>query len=370
MSGNLMGKLYRFMTFGESHGNSIGVVIDGCPPGIELSEAAISRWTLRRAPGQSAVTSSRTELDKPTILSGVHDNHTLGTPIAVTVKNKDHKSQDYQPLYEKFRPSHADFTYFNKYNHIDWRGGGRASARETVGRVIAGAIAFEVLKVLCPELESSCYVRSVGNVSMEMPPAIYGHDVIYSDKNIMRCPDTKAAEAMKSEILQAKQDGDSVGSIVEFSIKNIPIGLGEPVFDKITADISKALMSIPASRGFEVGSGFHATTMKGSEHNDPFHVLDGHIRPLSNKAGGVLGGMTSGEMLYGRVAFKPPSTIGLTQNSIDVKGNHTEVSGKKGRHDPCVAARAVPIVECMLASVILDHMLRNYHILSAIEAQR
>lgn len=370
MSGNIFGELYRFVTFGESHGHSVGVVIDGCPPGIGLTEEFINTWTLRRAPGQSVVTTPRNESDSPTILSGVFDGVTLGTPIAVTVKNKDHRSQDYQTLHKKFRPSHAEFTYLNKYHHMDWRGGGRASARETIGRVIAGAVAFRVLKTLCPELESSCYVKSVGEICMEMPPAVYSHEDIYSNNNCMRCPDPKIAETMKNKILEAKKEGDSIGSVIEFAIKNVPVGLGEPVFDKLTADISKALMSLPASRGVEIGVGFQAGTMKGSVHNDPFKAVDGHIRPATNNAGGVLGGMSSGELLYGRVAFKPPSTISLEQDSVDVDGNPVKVSGKEGRHDPCVASRAVPVVECMLACVILDHFLRNYHTLSAFKKSK
>jgi len=367
MSGNVFGEMFRFMTFGESHGHSVGVVIDGCPPGIELNESIISEWTLRRAPGHSAVTSPRKEFDKPSILSGVHDNMTLGTPIAVVVKNKDHKPFHYEGLYNKFRPSHADYTYYKKYHYMDWRGGGRASARETVGRVVAGAVAFKVLKAICPALKSSCYVRSVGDVSLESPPSVYDEKKIYAEKNVMRCPDTKIADLMEIEIIKAKEMGDSIGSVVEFSVENIPIGLGEPVFDKITADIAKALMSLPASRGIEIGEGFAATKMRGSEHNDPFINKGGEVKIIRNHAGGVLGGMTSGEMLYGRVAFKPPSTIALEQESVEINGKPVVVTGKEGRHDPCVAARAVPVVECMVASVILDHFLRNSHLMSLVK---
>ena len=366
MPGNTFGTLYRATTFGESHGLYVGAVIDGCPPGVELTEEDINTWTKRRAPGQSAVTTQRIEADTPQIYSGVHESYTLGTPIAVVVKNKGHRSKDYEPLAKKYRPSHADFTYHKKYEFMDWRGGGRASNRETLGRVIAGAIAFKVLKRLCPDLQSSCYVRQVGSGGIDIPPQVYRHDKIYADSNPMRCPDKGVAAQMLSLINETKANGDSVGAIVEFAISGVPIGLGDPVFEKITAELARALMSLPASRGVEIGAGFDASKMQGSKHNDLFQKINGEIRTKTNYAGGVLGGISNGELLYGRVGFKPPSTIAKPQLTVDTEGNGVQISGKEGRHDPCVASRAVPVVECMIACVLLDRLLANYAVRSVL----
>jgi chorismate synthase len=249
---------------------------------------------------------------------------------------------------------------------MDWSGGGRASNRETTGRVLAGAIAFKVLKRLCPKLETSCYVRQVGKVGMDLPVEVYAHEKIYNDSNPIRCPDKVRAKQMLLEINAAKAAGDSVGAIVEFAVRGVPIGLGDPVFEKITAELARALMSLPASRGVEIGVGFRASSLRGSEHNDIFENISGQIRTRTNHAGGVLGGISNGDLLYGRVAFKPPSTIGKPQASVDVAGAPVEISGKEGRHDPCVASRAVPVVECMIACVLLDRLLANYAVQSVL----
>ncbi|MFC1453244.1 chorismate synthase [Verrucomicrobiota bacterium] len=366
MAGNVFGHLYRLTTFGESHGKAMGVVIDGCPPGVPLKLGHIREWTDRRKPGQSDLTTARNEDDEPKILSGVHLDMTLGTPIAVTINNKDHRPQDYEELRDKFRPSHADYTLFKKYQLVDWRGGGRASARETVGRVIGGAVAFQVLKKLCPAMRSSCYLRSVGNVSMDGEPRTYAHDKIYVAKKLP-CPDRRVAKSMEQAILDAKERGDSLGAVVEFAFENVPVGLGTPVFDKLEAQLAQALMSLPASKAFEIGSGVQSGSMMGSEHNDPFEMRQGKIRTKTNHAGGVLGGVSSGELLYGRVTFKPASTIKLPQDTVDKFGNPVSISRVEGRHDPCVAVRAVPIVECMVACVLLDQVFLNYPVQSVLQ---
>ncbi len=362
MPGNSFGSAYRITTFGESHGSSVGVVIDGCPPGVELREDNIWLWNDRRRPGQpgqAGVASSRNEKDKPVILSGVHENFTIGTPIALLVWNEDRKSTDYAHLRNHFRPGHADYTYFKKYKLMDWAGGGRASARETLGRVMAGAVAFRVLKRLCPELITSCYLQQVGDVTLDAEPTIYDQNLIYATDNPMRCPNIVIANKMRNVVDVAKRAGDSVGSTVAFTINNVPLGLGEPVFDKLLADIAKALLSLPATKAIEFGSGFGCVQMSGSKHNDEFVIKKNEVRTKTNHAGGSLGGISSGEMIYGRVAFKPPSSIGLKQHSVDINGKEVNVD-VAGRHDPCLGPRAVPIVECSLANVLLDHVLRNY----------
>jgi chorismate synthase len=362
MAGNSFGTVYRLTTFGESHGPSVGVVVDGCPPGVDLRLEHIQLWTDRRRPGQphqAGVASPRKEKDVPEILSGVHENFTLGTPIAMAVRNEDTRSVHYAHLRGQFRPGHADYTIFKKYQFMDWAGGGRASARETVGRVMAGAVAFRVLKRLCPELITSCHVQQVANIVFNAEPAIYDHNKIYSADNPMRCPDPLIGDEMRSAIEAAGRKNDSVGSAVAFVIKNVPVGLGEPVFDKLLADIAKAILSLPAVKAIEFGSGFGCIQMLGSKHNDEFVMKEGEVHTKTNNAGGSLGGISSGELIYGRIAFKPPSSIGQKQHSVDINGANVELD-VHGRHDPCLGPRAVPIVECSLANVLLDHVLRNF----------
>lgn len=368
MGGNCFGKVYKFMTFGESHGEAVGVVIDGCPPGIKLLNEHISTWTDRRRPGQTPVASYRKERDFFEIVSGrsANDDYTYGTPIAVIIRNEDKKSTHYAHLQGKFRPSHADYTVFKKYRYMDWAGGGRASGRETVGRVIAGAVAFRILKKLCPDLITSCYVQQIGDVKLETEPKIYDHNKIYSYGNPARCPDTSIAKKMIEIIEKAKAANNSIGSAIQFVINKSPIGLGEPVFDKLHADIAKALMSLPAVKGIEIGSGFKCIQMSGKDHNDEFIVENNEIRTKTNNAGGMLGGISNGEMIYGRVAFKAPSSIDTTQHSVDSGGKSVEFE-IGGRHDPCIGPRAVSVVECSLANVILDHVLRNYAVQCAKE---
>jgi len=338
----------------------MGAVIDGCPPGIQLSNDDISIWTDRRRPGQSDVTTSRQESDIPEIISGVHGGYTLGTPIAIIIKNKDQRPKDYNPLLNNFRPSHADYCYYKKYKYMDWRGGGRASARETVGRVVAGAVAFKVLEKLAPNIRTSVYTKAVGNIVFSGEPKIYDRFDIYHYENELRCPEEKTSMDMRHLIEKAKESGDSFGAVLEFVIDGVPVGLGEPVFDKITATIAKVIMSIPATKGIEFGNGFDAARKKGSDNNDKFILKDGEIRTDSNNSGGIIGGITNGEMIYGRVAFKPLSTIARNQMTVNIYGEKICISGKEGRHDPCVASRATAIVECSLAIVLLDHVMRNY----------
>jgi chorismate synthase len=364
MASNSFGKSFRVTTFGESHGQYMGAVIDGCPPGIQLSNDDISIWTDRRRPGQSDVTTSRQESDIPEIISGVHGGYTLGTPIAIIIKNKDQRPKDYNPLFNNFRPSHADYCYYKKYKYMDWRGGGRASARETVGRVVAGAIAFKVLEKLAPNIRTSVYTKAVGEIVFNGKPKIYDRFDIYSYENELRCPEEKTAIEMKNIIEKAKEKGDSIGAVLEFVVDGVPVGLGDPVFDKITATISKVMMSIPATRGIEFGIGFDSAKCYGSDNNDKFIISDGEIRTETNNSGGIIGGITNGEMIYGRIAFKPLSTIKRDQATVNIYGEKVRISGREGRHDPCVASRATAIVECSLAIVLLDHIIQNYGVLS------
>jgi chorismate synthase len=354
--GNTFGQLFRVTTFGESHGGGVGVVIDCCPPNIELSEAEIQRELDRRRPGQSKVTTQRKEEDQCEILSGVFERKTLGTPIAILVRNKDARPEDYVEIAEKFRPSHADFTYEAKYGIRNWQGGGRASARETIGRVAAGAVAKKILSVLYAEFEIVAYVTQIQEVVAKINrSAVKAKDI---EKNIVRCPDAAAAKNMVSLIEEVRSQGDSVGGIIECVIRGIPPGLGEPVFDKLEADLAKAMMSIPATKGFEIGSGFAATKMRGSQHNDPFEMRGGRIRAATNNSGGVQGGISNGEEIYFRVAFKPTATIAHEQKTVTSSRQQTRLAGR-GRHDPCVLPRAVPIVEAMAALVLCDHALRQ-----------
>ena len=354
--GNTFGQLFRVTTFGESHGGGIGVVIDGCPPKIEISEADIQRELDRRRPGQSKLTTQRKEEDRCEIQSGVFEGKTLGTPIALAVRNKDARPEDYSEIAGKFRPSHADYTYEAKYGIRNWQGGGRASARETIGRVAAGAVAKKILETLYANFEIVAYVTQIHDIAAKIDRSnVKMKDV---EKNIVRCADAAAAKRMISLIERVRDKGDSIGGVIECVIRGIPPGLGEPVFDKLEADLAKAMLSIPATKGFEIGSGFAATRMCGSEHNDPFEMRAGKIRTTTNKSGGVQGGISNGEDIYFRVAFKPPATIALQQKTVTAAKQQSEVAAR-GRHDPCVLPRAVPIVEAMAALVLCDHALRQ-----------
>ena len=352
--GNTFGQLFRVTTFGESHGGGIGVVIDGCPPRIDISDADI-QWELdRRRPGQSKLTTQRKEEDRCEILSGVFEGKTLGTPIAIAVRNKDACPEDYKEIAAKFRPSHADYTYEAKYGIRNWQGGGRASARETIGRVAAGAIAKKILSTLYADFEIVAYVTQIHEVAAKIDRStVKMKDV---EENIVRCPDASAAKKMIALIEQVRDEGDSVGGVTECVARGIASGLGEPVFDKLEADLAKAMLSIPAAKAFEIGSGFAATRMRGSQHNDPFEMRGGKIRTTTNNSGGVQGGISNGEDIYFRVAFKPPATIALEQKTVTSSKQEAELAAR-GRHDPCVLPRAVPIVEAMAALVLCDHAL-------------
>jgi chorismate synthase len=354
--GNTFGQLFRVTTFGESHGGGIGVIIDGCPPRIEISEAEIQRELDRRRPGQSKLTTQRKEADRCEILSGVFEGKTLGTPIAVLVRNKDVRPEDYSEIARKFRPSHADYTYEAKYGIRNWQGGGRASARETIGRVAAGAIAKKILAALYIDFEVVAYVTQIHELAAQIDRSTVEIEDV--EKNIVRCPDNAIAKKMISLIETVRDEGDSVGGVIECVARGIPPGLGEPVFDKLEADLAKAILSIPAAKAFEIGSGFGATQMRGSQHNDAFETRAGKIRTTTNNSGGVQGGISNGEDIYFRVAFKPPATIALEQKTVTISKDETELAAR-GRHDPCVLPRAVPIVEAMAAIVLCDHALRQ-----------
>jgi len=354
--GNTFGQLFRVTTFGESHGGGVGVVIDGCPPRIEISEAEIQRELDRRRPGQSKLTTQRKEEDRCEILSGVFEGKTLGTPIAILVRNKDARPEDYSEIARKFRPSHADYTYEAKYGIRNWQGGGRASARETIGRVAAGAIAKKALSASYADFELVAYVTQIHDVTAKIDRStVTMNDV---EKNVVRCPDGAAAKKMISLIEQIRDAGDSVGGVIECVARSVPAGLGEPVFDKLEADLAKAMLSIPAAKAFEIGSGFGATRMLGSQHNDAFETRAGRIRTVTNNSGGVQGGISNSEDIYFRVAFKPPATIALKQKTITTSRQETALAAR-GRHDPCVLPRAVAIVEAMAALVLCDHALRQ-----------
>lgn len=354
MAGNSIGQVFKLTTFGESHGIAIGGVIDGCPAGLELDVNALNYELERRKPGQSAITTQRKEDDEVEILSGVFEGVTTGTAIGFVIRNKDQKSKDYSHIKDSYRPSHADYTYQKKYGLRDYRGGGRSSARETACRVVAGAIAKQLLYHYGVDVYS--YVSQVHTLSTSILP----EEVIISDidKNIVRCPDLEVAAQMEEHIKKIKKDGDSVGGIITGVAKNVPVGLGEPVFDRLNADIGKAMLSINAVKGFEIGSGFSGTNLKGSEHNDSFVNLESKITTTTNFSGGVQGGISNGELIYFRVAFKPTATIIKDQKSVNKQGEEVIVEGK-GRHDPCVLPRAVPIVDAMLAITLVDHLLRN-----------
>jgi chorismate synthase len=350
--GNNFGRQFRITTFGESHGKAIGVTIDGCPAGLELDELFIQEELDRRKPGQSKITTQRKEGDKAEILSGVFAGKTTGTPIAMVIYNQDQKSKDYNHIADKFRPSHADYTYHEKYGNRDYRGGGRSSARETAARVAAGAIAKLMLREIGVDIQA--YVSQAGKVRLEKHYSRL--DLSKTESNIVRCPDEKTADEMIELIDQTRKNQDTIGGVVSCVIKGTPVGLGEPVFDKLHAELGKAMLSINAVKGFEYGSGFAGVEMIGSEHNDIFEKIDGKIVTHTNYSGGIQGGISNGQDIYCKVAFKPVATIMKDQDSVDADGAKTTVSGK-GRHDPCVVPRAVPIVEAMAALVIADFYL-------------
>ena len=353
--GNSFGHLFRITTFGESHGGGVGVIIDGCPPRLEISEAEIQVDLDRRRPGQSKITTPRKESDTCEILSGVFEGKTLGTPIAILVRNQDARSQDYDEMAVKYRPSHADATYDAKYGIRNWKGGGRSSARETIGRVAAGAIAKKILYQVAG-VEIIGYVKRIQNLEGMVDPNTVTLEQVES--NIVRCPDADCAEKMIDLIDQIRRNKDSIGGVVECVARNVPMGLGEPVFDKLEAELAKAVMSLPASKGFEIGSGFEGTLLTGSEHNDEFYLDEtGQLRTRTNRSGGVQGGISNGENIIIRAAFKPTATIGKEQNTVSNAGEETTLAAK-GRHDPCVLPRAVPMVEAMVAIVLCDHLLR------------
>jgi chorismate synthase len=362
--GNTFGQLFRVTTFGESHGGGIGVVIDGCPPKIDISEAEIQRELDRRRPGQSKITTQRKEEDRCEILSGIFEGKTLGTPIGILVRNKDARPEDYAAIAKTFRPSHADFTYQAKYGIRNWQGGGRASARETIGRVAAGAIARKVLRTFYPKIDIVAYVAQVHQIAAEIEKSTVKISDV--DASIIRCPDKAAAKKMISLIEKTRSQGDSLGGVIECVVRNSPVGLGEPVFDKLEADLAKAMLSLPATKGFEIGSGFSAARMRGWEHNDPFEMRRGKVRTTTNFSGGVQGGISNGEDIYFRVAFKPTATIAHEQKTVSSSRQEIKLVAR-GRHDPCVVPRAVPMVEAMAALVLCDHALRQCAISPAIE---
>ncbi len=350
---NSYGILFRITTFGESHGHSIGVVIDGCPAGLELDEKFIQSELDRRKPGQSKITTQRKEEDAFKILSGVFEGKSTGAPIAIVIENSDQRSKDYSHLENTFRPSHADYTYEAKYGFRDHRGGGRSSARETATRVAAGAIAKLFLKKY--DIEINAFVSQVGELKA---PHYTQLDLSKTENSIVRCPDPVMAEKMIALIDQVRLSRDTIGGIVTCVVKNSPVGLGEPVFDKLHAELGKAMLSINAVKGFEYGSGFEGVKLHGSQHNDEFYSEGGKIKTKTNHSGGIQGGISNGEDIYFNVAFKPVATIMQDQQSVDKEGKEVIVSGK-GRHDPCVVPRAVPIVESMAALVMADFLLRS-----------
>lgn len=349
MAGNTFGNIFKLTTFGESHGEAIGGVIDGCPAGVSIDLDAIENQMMRRRPGQSAIVTQRKEADTVRFLSGIFEGKTTGSPIGFIIENTNQKSADYTHIKDSYRPSHADYTFDKKYGHRDYRGGGRSSARETACRVAAGAIASQLLGAIA----ITGYVSSVGDLTLEKPYQELDFNTV--DSNVVRCPDAEMASKMIAKIKEIKKQGDTIGGIITCVIQNVPVGLGEPVFDKLHAQLGKAMLSINAVKGFEFGSGFKGATMNGSEHNDLFNQ-DGTTK--SNLSGGVQGGISNGMDIYFRVAFKPVATIMQKQQTINSKGEKVEMQGK-GRHDPCVVPRAVPIVEAMAALTIADFWLAN-----------
>ena len=354
MAGNTFGQAFRITTFGESHGVAIGVIVDGCPAGVPIDEAFIQHELDRRRPGQSKIVTQRNESDSAQILSGVFEGKSTGHPIALVIYNEDQRSKDYSHIADKYRPSHADFTYQSKYGFRDYRGGGRSSARETAARVAGGAIAKMLLHT--EGVVVNAYVSQVGHLKTDKPYNELDFNEI--ETTAVRCPDLEMAERMIALIQEVKKEGDTIGGVTTCVIQGCPVGLGEPAFDKLHADLAKAMLSINAAKGFEYGSGFEGITMRGSEHNDAFYTEGSKVRTKSNHSGGIQGGISNGEDIYFRVAFKPVATIIPAQESVNMAGETVEVTGR-GRHDPCVLPRAVPIVESMAAIVIADHLLRN-----------
>jgi chorismate synthase len=354
--GNTFGTLFRLSTWGESHGGGVGVVVDGCPPGLPLEVAEIQAELDRRRPGQSDITTPRKEADEVVILSGIDAGHTLGTPIAMNVANKDHRPAAYDEMKLAYRPSHADFTYDAKFGRRMAEGGGRSSARETIGRVAAGAIARKLLR-LAAGVEILAYVERIHDIAA--PTDLGTPTAAAIEANPVRCPDPATAERMIERIKAMRSEGNSVGGTIRCLLRNVPAGLGAPVFDRLEADLAKAMLSLPATKGFEIGSGFVGTFLTGAEHNDAFVTEGGHIRTATNRSGGVQGGISNGEEIDFRVAFKPTATIMRAQATVNKAGEPIELRGK-GRHDPCVLPRAVPIVEAMAALVLVDHWMRHH----------
>ncbi|MDN3668854.1 chorismate synthase [Echinicola jeungdonensis] len=352
--GNSFGKVFKISTFGESHGKGLGVIIDGCPAGLPIDEEFIRAELQRRKPGQSKITTQRKEEDECQILSGVFEGKTTGTPISIVILNTDQKSKDYSHIADKFRPSHADYTYYEKYGVRDYRGGGRSSARETAARVAAGAVAKLLLGHFGVKINA--FVSQAGQIKLEKPYQELDFSEI--EKNIVRCPDPKVAEDMIEYIDEIRKSRDTIGGVVTCVAQEVPPGLGEPVFDRLHAELGKAMLSINAVKGFEFGSGFEGVIMRGSEHNDEFYQEGDRVRTKTNHSGGIQGGISNGEDIYFKVAFKPVATIMKDQQSVNEGGESVTVSGK-GRHDPCVVPRAVPIVEAMTALVLADYLLLN-----------
>ncbi len=350
------GSIFKISTWGESHGVGVGVVIDGCPSRIPLTSEMIQAELDRRRPGQSEIVTQRNEADSVEILSGVLDGLTLGTPIALSVRNKDHRSTAYDEMQHTYRPSHADFCYDAKYGIRAWAGGGRASARETIGRVAAGAVAKAVVRALCPKAEVIAWVQQVHSIVCPTPAAEVTHAAVES--NIVRTADAGTAGLMEAAIREARNAGDSLGGVVACTIRNCPVGLGDPVFDKLEATLGHAMLSIPACKGFEIGTGFAAPLFKGSEHNDAFYMEAGRVRTRTNNSGGIQGGISNGEDINMRLAFKPTATLMLEQQTVNDQLQDTTLRGK-GRHDACVLPRAVPVVEAMAWLVLCDHLLRQ-----------
>jgi chorismate synthase len=350
--GNSFGKLFKITTFGESHGASLGVIVEGCPAGLQIDPDQIRDEMQRRKPGQSKITTQRKEEDEIQILSGVFEGQSTGTPIGIVIPNSDQKSKDYTHISDKFRPSHADYTYFEKYGIRDYRGGGRSSARETAARVAGGAIAKQFLATKGVSIQA--FVSQVGDLSLQKNYTEL--DLSQAEENIVRCPDPATAEKMIELIDSVRLERDTIGGVVTCVIKNTPVGIGEPVFDRLHAELGKAMLSINAVKGFEYGSGFEGVKMRGSQHNDAFVKEGETVHTITNHSGGIQGGISNGEDIYFRVAFKPVATIMQDQESLNEAGETVIVSGK-GRHDPCVVPRAVPIVEAMAALVIADYVL-------------
>jgi len=360
---NTFGQIFRVTTFGESHGPAVGVVIDGVPGNLPIDIQIIQSWLDRRRPGQSHLTSPRDESDRVEILSGIENHKTLGGPITLIVRNSNTRPADYQELNKVFRPGHADFTTLQKYGVTASSGGGRSSARETIGRVAAAAVGWQMIRQLHPNFDVVAWVRSVKDITMKQDSAKQTTDELVTralvERNPTRCPDLETATKMETLIEDVKAKGDSLGGTIRCAIQGLPAGLGEPVFDKLEADLAKAVMSLPATKGFEIGSGFMGTLMTGSQHNDAFVIKESRIGTRTNNSGGVQGGISNGEIISFNVAFKPVSTIFLVQDTVDRTGAEIKFKPAGGRHDPCVLPRAVPMVEAMATLVIADHVLRH-----------